>query len=192
MKKAVNENSNRGFSKESYRYILKLSVLPFIFANKGYFKFKYYKKDKFKFYYRDGNGVKVLIVDKNYTKQVSIEDGQTVVRYLTNVDYLTEKEKISQDEALQVILGTYNSDYHVANKELKAKVRKYQDSLKSDEFFEFIKEGCNRAKIDEIVDSDAVDYYKDLFDLYLRATKNENDPDCDCIVGSKKHSLLRR
>ena len=38
MKNSTNENDYRGFSNESYKYILNLSVLPFVFANKNYFK----------------------------------------------------------------------------------------------------------------------------------------------------------
>ena len=192
MKNSTNENDYRGFSNESYKYILNLSVLPFVFANKNYFKVKYHKKDKFKFYYNCENGTKVLIVDKNKIKQVNIVEGQTVVRCLTNVDYLKEKEGITNNEALQVILGTYNGGYYVADKNLRLMVKKYQESLKSDEFFEFIKEGCNRAKIDEVVDSDVVDYYKGLFDLYLRATKKEDDPGCSSIVEAKRRALFWR
>ena len=159
-----------------------------------HFEFKYscQKRNQFKFYYKLDDKIAVIEVDDTVIKVTTLGMETTEVRHLTNVEYLMEMECISYDEALEVLLGTYNCKYDNADRNLKPIIKKYQDVLKSGRFLKFLQEACNMAKIDEQLDNKVLGYYAKMIDACSRLTNNKENTDFRYVKPPKKLVLEKK
>ena len=184
LKKRKSPKKEIAFTEENRSYIKhELSSLPFLYAYKDDSFQQRFGVNRVKFYYTkkgentDDDIIVVLEVYPNkIMKYIISGDKRPTITGLNNAQYLKEKEGISYEDALKVVLAVYDPEYVVEDQNLLQIIDKYLEVLKSNGFRDFLDKGIRIVQNMNGKDAD-VSFYENIKKAVKKATSDNSKSD---------------